>query len=77
MHTLEILLNSVPATINLDLDENKYTLHQTVATLLFSILKKIQILLRKPTRILVEKPSVEQEISFHHCLLITCKLMFF
>ena len=49
---LELLTNSLPPKI--DIQNDRITLYENVAQLLLSILKQIQVLMRKPTRKLYE-----------------------
>ena len=61
---LELLINSLPPDI--DVFNDKIALDKNVAKVLMSILKQIQVLIRKPTRIMREV-NVSDDQDYFNC----------
>ena len=64
LHFIKLLINSLPPHLDILID--KITLQVNVAEVLFTLLKQIQLLMRKPSRILTEGTSLEGE-DFFNC----------
>ena len=63
LHFIKLLANSLPP--QLDVQNDKISLQENVAEVLFTILKQIQLLIRNPTRVLKEDIPLGREDYFN------------